>query len=107
MREKLSEQIKEFESIIKPNGKIYFLEINTLPGFTDTSLFPKSATAYGLGYSELIKKIIEIINDQILMLSALSKGYKATTNKTVKKTNPKLLLVPIDLLFIQSKLFIL
>ena len=25
MREKLSEQIKEFESIIKPNGKIYFL----------------------------------------------------------------------------------
>jgi len=42
------------------DGKIYFLEINTLPGFTDTSLFPKSATAYGLGYKELIKKIIEI-----------------------------------------------
>ena len=42
------------------DGKIYFLEINTLPGFTDTSLFPKSAAAYGLGYRELIKKIIEI-----------------------------------------------
>jgi len=42
------------------DGKIYFLEINTLPGFTDTSLFPKSAAAYGLGYKELIKKIIEI-----------------------------------------------
>ena len=45
---------------LSESGKIYFLEINTLPGFTDTSLFPKSAAAYGLEYKELIKKIIEI-----------------------------------------------
>ena len=40
------------------DGKVYFLEINTLPGFTDTSLFPKAAQKYGLAYKALIKKII-------------------------------------------------
>jgi len=45
---------------LSKDGKIYFLEINTLPGFTNTSLFPKSAKAVGLKYQDLIKKIIEI-----------------------------------------------
>jgi len=45
---------------LSKEGKIYFLEINTLPGFTGTSLFPKAAEACGLSYRELIKKIIEI-----------------------------------------------
>ena len=45
---------------LSKEGKVFFLEINTLPGFTDTSLFPKAAQAYGLSYKELIKKIIEI-----------------------------------------------
>ena len=42
------------------DGKLYFLEINTLPGFTDTSLFPKAAEKYGLDYRALIKKIINL-----------------------------------------------
>ena len=42
------------------DGLVYFLEINTLPGFTDTSLFPKAAEKYALGYRALIKKIIDL-----------------------------------------------
>ena len=42
------------------DGKLYFLEINTLPGFTDTSLLPKAAQKYGLAYKALIKKIIDL-----------------------------------------------
>jgi D-alanine-D-alanine ligase len=38
----------------------YFLEINTLPGMTSTSLFPKAAKAAGLEFSELIDTIIKI-----------------------------------------------
>ena len=45
---------------LSENNKPYFLELNTLPGFTDTSLFPKSAAKEGLEYKNLIKKIIEI-----------------------------------------------
>ena len=42
------------------DGLVYFLEINTLPGFTDTSLFPKAAEKYALDYRALIKKIIDL-----------------------------------------------
>ena len=40
------------------NNKYYFLEINTLPGLTSTSLLPKSAKKFGLNYKSLVKKII-------------------------------------------------
>jgi len=38
----------------------YFLEINTHPGFTSTSLFPMAARQRGISFSQLIKKIIKI-----------------------------------------------
>jgi D-alanine-D-alanine ligase len=41
------------------NGKPYFLEVNTLPGLTDESLFPKAAAAVGLSYDGLINHLVE------------------------------------------------
>lgn len=38
----------------------YVLEINTLPGMTKTSLFPKSASHIGISYKDLIDRIIKI-----------------------------------------------
>ena len=38
----------------------YFLEVNTLPGFTDTSLFPMAAKAAGISYKDLLLKIISL-----------------------------------------------
>ena len=46
------------DMIIK-NGEAYVLEINTLPGMTESSLFPKSAEAYGLSFSQLLDRIIK------------------------------------------------
>lgn len=40
------------------DGQIYFLEVNTLPGMTPTSLVPQEAAAVGIGYGELCEKII-------------------------------------------------
>ena len=40
-------------------GVPYILEVNTLPGMTPASLFPKSAAAKNISYSELLDKIIE------------------------------------------------
>ena len=42
------------------NNCIKILELNTLPGMTDTSLLPKAANSYGINYSELVKKIIKL-----------------------------------------------
>ena len=44
--------------IVTGDGTPYFLEINTLPGMTPTSLVPQEAAAVGIGYGELCEHII-------------------------------------------------
>ena len=44
----------------KNTNRIYVNEINTLPGFTSISMYPKLWEATGLGYSELIDKLIQL-----------------------------------------------
>lgn len=44
---------------IVKEDKIYFLEINTLPGMTSTSLLPQEANAIGIQFPELINFIIK------------------------------------------------
>src|SRR5262249_7531607 len=41
-------------------GKIYLNEINTMPGVTSISMYPKLWAASGLGYSELIDRLIQL-----------------------------------------------
>jgi len=41
-------------------GRIYITEINTIPGFTSISMFPKMWEASGLPYPELIDRLIEL-----------------------------------------------
>jgi D-alanine-D-alanine ligase len=43
---------------ISNTEELYFLESNTIPGMTATSLFPKSAAAYGYSFSQLIQSMI-------------------------------------------------
>ena len=40
-------------------NKIYINEINTMPGFTKISMYPKLFEAVGISYSELLDKLIE------------------------------------------------
>ena len=45
--------------IVTEDGTPYFLEINTLPGMTPTSLVPQEAAAVGMSYAELCERIVE------------------------------------------------
>lgn len=47
------------DMIITEGGIPYILEVNTLPGMTKASLFPKSAAGRGIDFSGLIDLIIE------------------------------------------------
>jgi len=40
--------------------KIYLNEINTMPGFTSISMYPKLWAASGVEYSELIERLIQL-----------------------------------------------
>jgi len=44
----------------KEGGKIYLNEVNTIPGFTSISMYPKMWEASGLSFRELIDKLIEL-----------------------------------------------
>ncbi|MGC2161431.1 MAG: D-alanine--D-alanine ligase family protein, partial [Silvibacterium sp.] len=48
--------------LMEPDGKkrIYLNEVNTLPGFTQISMYPKLWEATGIGYTELITRLIEL-----------------------------------------------
>lgn len=45
--------------IEKETNKIYINEINTMPGFTKISMYPKLFEVAGISYSELLDKLIE------------------------------------------------
>ncbi len=46
--------------IVTEDGTPYFLEINTLPGMTPTSLLPQEAAAVGIDYASLCERIVEL-----------------------------------------------
>ena len=48
--------------LMEPDGKrrIYLNEVNTLPGFTSISMYPKLWAASGVSYKDLITRLIEL-----------------------------------------------
>jgi D-alanine-D-alanine ligase len=46
--------------IVRPNGEPVVLEVNTLPGMTETSLLPKAAAAAGISYPELCQRMVDL-----------------------------------------------
>ena len=48
--------------LMEPDGKrrIYINEVNTLPGFTQISMYPKLWEATGISYTDLITRLIEL-----------------------------------------------
>lgn len=45
--------------IVSKEGKPYVLEVNTIPGMTETSLLPQAAQAAGIDFPELVLEILE------------------------------------------------
>jgi len=46
--------------IVQPSGEMVVLEVNTLPGMTETSLLPKAAAAAGITYPQLCHRMAEL-----------------------------------------------
>ena len=45
---------------LSAEGELFCLEVNTLPGMTQTSLVPKAAQAAGTGFPELVDRIVKL-----------------------------------------------
>jgi D-alanine-D-alanine ligase len=44
----------------RASGDLFVLEANTIPGLTDTSLLPQAADAAGIGFDELVGRILQL-----------------------------------------------
>lgn len=54
------EGLSRVDFFLKENGEIIVNEINTMPGFTKISMYPKMFEVSGISYTELITRLIEL-----------------------------------------------
>lgn len=48
------------DMMLDAQNELWVLEVNTLPGMTETSLLPKSAAAEGVGFDELVQELVDV-----------------------------------------------
>ena len=51
--------LSRVDTFVTPDGTVMINEINTMPGFTPISMYPKAWEATGVNYTELITRLIE------------------------------------------------
>lgn len=49
------------DMIVRPSGELSVLELNTLPGLTGQSLYPKAAAAAGFTFVELMARFVALV----------------------------------------------
>jgi D-alanine-D-alanine ligase len=54
------EGMARIDFFVRPDGQVVVNEINTIPGFTSTSVYAKLFEASGIGYAELLDRLIEL-----------------------------------------------
>jgi len=52
--------LSRVDFFVKADGSVVFNEINTIPGFTSISMYPKLFEASGIPYSKLIDQLLEL-----------------------------------------------
>jgi D-alanine-D-alanine ligase len=62
--------------VSKKTHQIFFNEINTIPGFTSISMYPKLWEASGIAYSQLLDKLIRLALERHREKSKLKTIYK-------------------------------
>jgi D-alanine-D-alanine ligase len=48
------------DMILDPADRLWVLELNTIPGMTDTSLLPKAAEAAGIPWDDVVQQILDL-----------------------------------------------
>jgi len=55
--------LARIDFLVTPD-ETYISEMNTLPGFTETSMYPKQAELAGIGFTDLIGRLIELARER-------------------------------------------
>ena len=60
----------------KSSGEVWINELNTIPGFTNISMYPKLWQASGIEYPELIDKLIELALERKEQRDAMERSFE-------------------------------
>ncbi|GMO33016.1 MAG: D-alanine--D-alanine ligase [Termitinemataceae bacterium] len=67
--------LSRIDFFLKYDGTIYVNEINTMPGFTKISMYPKLWEASGISYTDLIDRLIQLAFDRYKKESKIETSY--------------------------------
>jgi D-alanine-D-alanine ligase len=65
--------------IDKTDGKIYLNEVNTIPGFTSISMYPKLWEASGLPYAGLVDRLVELALERKTQRDRTERRFRRTS----------------------------
>jgi D-alanine-D-alanine ligase len=74
------------DCFVTDKDEIYVNELNTIPGFTSISMYPKLWEASGLSYTDLITKLLELGKEEFLAKQNLSLTPDELDHTTPSKT---------------------
>lgn len=69
------EGMARVDIFLTENGEVIVNEVNTLPGFTSISMYPKLLEVSGVGYTELIDRLIELALKRYRLESKLKTDF--------------------------------
>ncbi len=61
----------------RTSGKLFFNELNTIPGFTSISMYPKLWEASGIPYTELLSRLVDLAISRHKRKKALVREFRA------------------------------
>ena len=73
--------MRRVDVMVRANGDPMVLEVNTLPGMTETSLLPKAAAAAGITYADLCQHMIDLALQRTHVAGLTPCGVKRTKKK--------------------------
>ncbi|MBN1883517.1 MAG: D-alanine--D-alanine ligase [Deltaproteobacteria bacterium] len=62
--------------VTRKTHEIFLNELNTIPGFTSISMYPKLWEATGLGYSDLLTRLVDLAFERHAVKSSLATSYQ-------------------------------
>lgn len=77
--------LARIDFLVDQEGVPYLGEPNTLPGFTNISLYPQMWSVSGIGYSELIDRLIELGIEEFNHEAQISYAFKSLGQERVGK----------------------
>ena len=68
------EGLSRVDMFLTETGEVIVNEVNTLPGFTSISMYPKLLEVSGIPYSELITKLVKLAKERHVLNGQLKRS---------------------------------